>query len=84
MINICAQSGKVSYNLTDFVLDTEDDVANLPIDRAPGSKAFVIDTKTSYILNSHREWKKIPSSSSGGEGGIDILTKEEIDTIFDT
>lgn len=64
MINIASQFGQASYNVVKLILDTEDDVAYLPRDFAPGSTAFVISTSENYMLNSNGEWKKINFNTS--------------------
>lgn len=53
-INLVSNSGKVNYNLKELLCDTFGD---LPVDDiAIGSKAYVIDEKKYYILNSMFQW----------------------------
>lgn len=59
MINVLSANGKVTYNVYEFICDTEDDIENLSKNCAAGSTAFVIETKDVYMLNSKREWVKI-------------------------
>lgn len=59
MINIMEQSGNPAYGLTQFILDTEDDVASLTPRVAPGSTALVASTGNIYILNNQREWVQL-------------------------
>lgn len=66
MISIASQFGQVSYNVVKLVLDTADDVVNLPSGVKPGSTAFVIETSEHYMMNSKGEWKKVNLSSGGG------------------
>ena len=62
MISIYSQNGEVEYRVTEYTLDTPDDLEQLKImgrNAAPGSSAFVIATSEVYILNNQREWVKI-------------------------
>ena len=43
----------------EFILDTEEDVQNLPESCAPGSAALVADGGAIYLLNASGEWKKV-------------------------
>lgn len=58
-VNYLSESGHNKYGIFEFVLDTEDDIATLPNDCAPGSSALVIDSSNVYMLNSKGEWKKL-------------------------
>ena len=62
MISIYSQNGEVEYRVTEYTLDTPDDLEQLKImgrNAAPGSSAFVIATSEVYMLNNQREWVKI-------------------------
>lgn len=61
MISIMEKSGHTQYGLTQFVLDSEDDLENLPIDGlAMGCTAFIIETSEVYMFSSKKkEWIKI-------------------------
>lgn len=86
MINIVAQSGRPVYGLMKYFIDTENEVAELPKDRQPGSTALVKESGNTYMLDSQGVWNLLKNSSGGSSGTGDIyesLTNEEIDTIFD-
>ena len=69
MVNIMSKSGHTTYGLTEYVLDEEKEVSNLPILDTPGSTAYVIATGNSYILaGASRTWKKMKSVNTGGDG----------------
>ena len=68
MISIISNSGQIAHGIRNFVLDTQDDVENLPTGIPAGSKAYVIESGVSYILNSKGEWSQDMSASSGGSG----------------
>ena len=67
---ILSQSGKVTYGIQEFVIDTDDDVENLPIDIPMGSMALSIDSGKVFILNSQDEWKNIGSVGSSSTENI--------------
>lgn len=68
MISIISNSGHVAHGIKEFVLDTQDDLENLPVDIQAGSKAYIIETGISYILNSQGEWSQNMSASGNGNG----------------
>lgn len=59
MIKITSQSGHTSYGLKEFVVDTENEIADLPLNVAMGSTAFVIEGSLVYMMNGRKEWVKI-------------------------
>lgn len=59
MINIMATSGHTTFGVKEFVVDTEGEVNLLPVDCAPGSVAFVINTSKAYMLNGEKDWVEI-------------------------
>lgn len=64
MINLYKQDGDVLYGVKEFLLDSQDDVVNLPTNIKTGSTALVIPTGTLYMLNGHSQWIEV-----GGAGG---------------
>ena len=75
MFTILSNSGKPADYITEYLLDTAADVANLPTSGAPGSKAFVIEDSTYYMLNHAKTWVKVNLASGGGgnSGGGEII-----------
>ena len=59
--NTLSQSGHAGYGIKEFVVDTDDDVKNLPIDIPMGSAALSIESGHVFILNSQDEWKELPT-----------------------
>ncbi len=57
--SIIKQNDNVSAYVTEFVVDTEADVANLPTNVAPGSNCVVAATGNVYILNTKKQWIKL-------------------------
>ena len=52
-------NGQTQYGVDEFIIDTPDDLPNLPPRSAMGSTALDISTGDVYIKNSTGEWKKI-------------------------
>lgn len=61
MINIIEQNGKSSYNVINYIIDSTDDLENLPTNIASGSTALIATGITTdiYILNNQKEWVKL-------------------------
>ena len=68
MFSVIANSGKPANYITEYLLDTESDVQNLPTVGAPGSKAFVIENSIHYMLNHKKQWIKVDIGSTAGGG----------------
>lgn len=58
-ISIMTQDGKQAYGVKEYVVDTPDDVVNLPKNIAPGSTAIIASTSDVYILNNQKVWVKL-------------------------
>lgn len=75
---ISKQSGKTTYNLKEFTVDVESDISKINKSQlAVGSTVFVIDTSTSYMLNSQRIWKEVDL------GGGNKNNPDKYDIIYD-
>lgn len=62
MIQLTSQNGHTAYGLKEFVVSTEEEIKNLPIEGIlNGSTAFVIDTATAYMFDKDNEelWVRI-------------------------
>lgn len=90
-IHKSAYAGVFADNHQEFICDYLSDIDLLPTQkntekRCPtGSKAFVIENSSRWMLNSEGLWKQIFTSGSGGAGegtggDIDIATDEEVDS----
>lgn len=72
MISITSNRGVPAYGIKTFLVDSIADITNLPTKNlTPGSRAFVTENSSSYILNSSRKWVKM-NVGSGGGGGSDL------------
>lgn len=71
MYSLIKQNDDITYNLREYVCDTEEDIASLPRNCAPGSSAFVLATSTFQFLNSFQVWELV----AGGGQGIDPSEK---------
>lgn len=57
MYNVMQQNSHITAYVTQFIADTEADIADLPTDEvSPGSTCIVAATSTVYILNNQGEW----------------------------
>lgn len=62
MVNIIKKNDNISAYVTEFVADTEDDIATLPtsVDKVyPGSTCIVTATANVYMLNNQGQWVKL-------------------------
>ena len=60
MYGTMSSSGKTSIYCNEYWVDTENDVASIPVETAsPGSIVIVIETGACYMLNSKKEWKPV-------------------------
>lgn len=59
MFSIIKENDETKYTLTEYIADTESDIANLPITCLPGSTCIVIETSEVYMLNNQKQWKKL-------------------------
>lgn len=59
MYSIIKQNDHMSAYVTEFVVDTDGDIAELPINVYPGSTALVAGSSEVYILNNNKEWVKL-------------------------
>lgn len=61
MINVVSSKGVVDYGHKEFILDTPEDLNNLPKfqDCSPGSTAFIISTSQVYMKNGQGEWLEV-------------------------
>lgn len=76
MINLYKQDGDTLYGIKEFIIDSAEDIANLPTNIPKirvGSTALVISSGDLYILNSAGKWVLLGSSSGSGgsEGSLD-------------
>ena len=62
------------FNYMEFMCDSSSDLQNLPALGSNGcsvaSKAFLMDTQKTYILDNTGTWQEVTSSGGSGGGGI--------------
>lgn len=78
MFSIVSTGGHTAYNLQHFVVDTETDLADLPIDIHAGSTAFIIETSKYYMLNNKHEWVTVQLGSGTPTGTTVIYEGGEL------
>lgn len=59
MVKMTSTNGQIQYNIDEFVIDTPDDIKDLPRKSAMGSYALCISTGAVYVKDSQGEWKEI-------------------------
>lgn len=53
-----------------YEVDTERDMLEIDVSNVPmGSRCYVINTSSTYALNSSKEWKLVPTGSGSSGGG---------------
>ena len=71
--SIVNQSGQSTYNIVEYVVNTEDDIADVPTDAASGSTILVIETGQVYVLSvmsdGTKKWELLADEGGGGGGG---------------
>ena len=82
MYSLISNRGIYNIALKEYIIDIEADIVEVPTDAPAGSKCFVIENSTTYILNHKKQWVKVnlTSGSGGGDnpggdnpGGNDIV-----------
>lgn len=58
-----------AYGVQTIVCQTEAQVDTLPKNGTPGSRAYVVESDSTYVLNGAHQWKKVNIKTSGGSGG---------------
>lgn len=59
MIKLISANGDIQYDVNEYVIDTPEDLMNMPKDCAMGSIAIVVSTSEVYMKNSAGEWVKL-------------------------
>lgn len=59
MIKNVSTSGHTTYGIKEYVVDTVNEIALLPISDPMGSSAFVIEGSHVFIMNGQKEWVEI-------------------------
>lgn len=82
---IVKNSGKISYGIKRYLCDTLED---LPYSEngevvIPGSKAYVISEKKTYMMGSDEEWHEINEGSGSGASSMSQLTDVDLTNLED-
>lgn len=59
MYRLYKQNDNIQTYVTEFVADTEADIANLPTTVYPGSTCIVAESSKVYILNASKQWVEL-------------------------
>jgi len=55
-VNMISSNGQIRYNVDEYVIDTPDDLKNMPRQAAPGSTAICTSTGDVYMKNGTGKW----------------------------
>jgi hypothetical protein len=58
-VNMMASNGQVRYHVDEYVIDTPNDLKNMPRQAAPGSVAICTSNSEVYMKNNSGEWVAI-------------------------
>lgn len=72
MIQIMSSNGEISYGVNDYVIDTDDELNEIPSNAEGGSTAYSIESGTTFIKDNMNEWSVL-NTSAGSGGGISEL-----------
>ena len=57
-----------------YEVDTDRDMREIDVSNVPmGSRCYVINTGSTYALNSSKEWKLVPTGGGGGTPSGDVI-----------
>lgn len=73
---VIRNNNKYIYNLVEIICDLDSDVAGIPTTFSPGSKVFVVDSSSYYMLNASKEWKKLETTGEGVNDSIEELNSK--------
>lgn len=59
MHRLVSTNGQIQYDHDEWVVDTPEDLENLPPHSGMGSTAFVISNATLYMKNSEGKWVEV-------------------------
>ena len=59
MIKMITTNGQTQYGISEFVIDSPEDLNEMPLKCGMGSTAICIETGAVYMKNSNGEWKEI-------------------------
>ena len=82
MINLYKQDGDTLYGIKEFIIDSAEDVANLPTNIPKirvGSTALVISSGDLYMLNGNGKWVLLGGSGSSEEPGGNLESNKLIE-----
>ena len=67
--NITANDDTIAYGIKKIMVDSKEELKELPYKLAPGSKALDVSTMDLYLLNNHNTWVKIKNLKNGSSSG---------------
>ena len=80
MITIGSNGQKIAYGIKHYNLDTEAELAKIPVAKeVMGCTCFIIETSKYYMLNGQKKWIEITpfGASIPGGGGDDPVVPDD-------
>lgn len=81
MVNLYKQDGETLYGIKEYIVDSLNDVKDLPKNVKVGSMALIVSTGQVYVFNGEKKWTPIGNSSSGGSSATDCSCDEILNMI---
>lgn len=79
MVNLYRQDGETLYGIKEFLLDTVEDLTDIPIAKLrPGSSALIIPTGELYMFDGNRNWTLLGGATASSNPDI-VLSKFDAD-----
>ena len=79
MVNLYKQDGETLYGIKEFLLDTVEDLTNIPIAKLrPGSSALIIPTGELYVFDGNKNWTLLGGITASSNPDI-VLSKFDTD-----
>jgi hypothetical protein len=67
-----SSNGEISYGVNDYVIDTDDELNEIPNNAEGGSTAYSIESGTTFIKDNMNEWSVLNTSAGSGGGIIEL------------
>ena len=76
MITLYKQDGEILYGIKEFLLDSTEDIKNLPRNIHIGSSALIIPTGEKYYLNGDRQWQLLGTVNNLGSCDCETILSQ--------
>lgn len=75
MFSLYKNDGEILYGIKEYIIDSLEDIKDLPKNLRPGSTAIVISTGQTYMFSPQQKWVLFgrPSSGSSTDSSVEDL-----------